>query len=378
MKVLKVKVNDSEKWIGGLYYKRNILFSLLQNPYICDNFEIQVHSSLRNLEYFRPFEHVVKLINNDEATNVRKVRSLIYSVKHFGMYEFPSSDKLYKKLFGIHPIQWIPDFQHNYYPEYFSREECSQRSKLYSRIQTKANPLVLSSVSCKRDFEKFYGKKNEVYVVPFVSYLQPEIKKMSNKVTLDILNKYDLKNHRYACICNQFWRHKNHIIVLDAIRKLSNKNKNFKFVFTGYQKDYRNPEYFETLTRLFEECDIKPYVIILGFIDRIEQIALMKHASFVIQPSLFEGWGTVVEDAKVLNKTILLSDIPVHREQMNSKCKLFDPNNSDELAGLISEEIIIPHVDDITFGLEDMYKRAKEYSKGFEQLLRDQEAKKYE
>ena len=83
----------------------------------------------------------------------------------------------------------------------------------------------------------------------------------------------------------------------------------------------------------------------------------------------------MVEDAKVLDKTILLSDIPVHREQMNEKCILFDPHNTEELAELIQKECHKVHNDNIEKGIEDMKKRALEYSKGFEQLLRDREMK---
>ena len=36
----------------------------------------------------------------------------------------------------------------------------------------------------------------------------------------------------------------------------------------------------------------------------------------VAQPSLFEGWSTIVEDAKTLGKPIFVSDLPVHREQL--------------------------------------------------------------
>jgi glycosyltransferase involved in cell wall biosynthesis len=109
--------------------------------------------------------------------------------------------------------------------------------------------------------------------------------------------------------------------------------------------------------------------MVLGFIDRTEQLVIMKNSEYVIQPSLFEGWGTVVEDAKVLDKTILLSDIPVHREQMNEKCILFDPYDPVELAELIAIETKKEHHDDIKKGLEDMHARAKEYSKGFQRLL---------
>ena len=34
----------------------------------------------------------------------------------------------------------------------------------------------------------------------------------------------------------------------------------------------------------------------------MDQLRLMKESLGVIQPSLFEGWSTVIEDAKALNK----------------------------------------------------------------------------
>ena len=47
---------------------------------------------------------------------------------------------------------------------------------------------------------------------------------------------------------------------------------------------------------------------LLGFVERTEQLCIMKNAAFIVQPSLCEGWGTVLEDAKVLDKAVLLSD----------------------------------------------------------------------
>ena len=193
----------------------------------------------------------------------------------------------------------------------------------------------------------------------------------------EILNKYKLEKRKYIYVANQFWKHKNHIVVLEAIKRLveSTRNTFDMVVFTGRLRDPRNPEYIESITKYFEDEILKVHLSNLGFIDRTEQIAIMKNAAFVIQPSLFEGWGTVVEDAKVLDKTILLSDIPVHREQMNEKCILFDPHDPAALADLMYAESQKEHHDDVEKGIADMYTRAKEYSKGFEQLLKDLENK---
>ncbi|MEZ4901449.1 MAG: hypothetical protein R2822_06650 [Spirosomataceae bacterium] len=66
-------------------------------------------------------------------------------------------------------------------------------------------------------------------------------------------------------------------------------------------------------------------------IPRAHQLGLMKHALAVIQPSKFEGWSTVVEDAKSLQKQILLSRIPVHVEQMGDRAYYFEADEADEL-----------------------------------------------
>ena len=55
----------------------------------------------------------------------------------------------------------------------------------------------------------------------------------------------------------------------------------------------------------------------------------------VLQPSLFEGWSTSVEEAKSLGKPVLLSDIEVHREQVLSPESFFQPHDVTGLANLI-------------------------------------------
>lgn len=103
--------------------------------------------------------------------------------------------------------------------------------------------------------------------------------------------------------------------------------------------------------------------------DRTEQLCIMKNAKFLVQPSLCEGWGTVLEDAKVLDKTVLLSDIPVHQEQKNAKCRLFDPHNPVELANLMIETAALDTTEDIEAGIANMYREAKEYSKALERVF---------
>ena len=60
----------------------------------------------------------------------------------------------------------------------------------------------------------------------------------------------------------------------------------------------------------------------------------------IIQPSYFEGWSTVVEDAKAMNQFVIASDIAVHKEQLKVNYCLFDPKNDQELAEKIEQRLV--------------------------------------
>jgi hypothetical protein len=83
---------------------------------------------------------------------------------------------------------------------------------------------------------------------------------------------------------------------------------------------------------------------VLGLIPRSDQIQLMRGATAVVQPSLFEGWSTVVEDARCLGKRLFVSDIAVHREQDPPAAVFFNPWEPEALANALAKEwAALPH-----------------------------------
>ena len=360
-------LRSNSGWIGGLYYIRNIAYQLSVSKEILSKYKIVIFTYQKNENVFSDLSEGLSVVTVPDKRK-GKMWTILYFLLHRVDFAFPIGKGLGK--FGFKPIRWIPDFQHNHYPNMFSEEECAERSGIYQKYAQESEPLVLSSEDSKHDLQTFYKCENpNVKVVHFVSYIEPMIRKMNKEN--ETLKKYELDGRKYVCVMNQFWQHKNHLIILDAMKLLfaDNADMDLLFVFTGQLEDYRSPEYIEKLKQLFELESIKEHSKMLGFISREDQLVIMKNAEFLIQPSLFEGWGTVVEDAKVLDKTILLSDIPVHREQMTEKCTLFDPRDADSLAKIIREEYHKEHVDDIEHGIDDMKKRAKEYAIAFEALL---------
>ncbi|HLB17169.1 MAG TPA: glycosyltransferase, partial [Burkholderiales bacterium] len=70
----------------------------------------------------------------------------------------------------------------------------------------------------------------------------------------------------------------------------------------------------------------------LGTLPYADLATLMRGSVALVNPSLFEGWSTTVEEAKSLGKRIVLSNLPVHREQAPVRGVFFDPRNPEELA----------------------------------------------
>ena len=324
---------------------------LFKNNKINDSTKIYIMVRKENSEMFNTFlkyENVKIIIRNKNSFNtiLKKITNKLINkpldlqiylkTKKFNIdYIYPVNS--YPYLFLKNKcVYWIPDFQHIHLPEMFSKNEIKLRNKVFKYIAKKHENLILSSKDAFEDYKSLYPNNVEnICILSFESYITDDMKNINNAFIEYTINKYELQRE-FLLLPNQFWKHKNHITVFKAIDYLVNiKGKNICLVCTGNTDDYRNKNYFIKLLRFIKENNLQNNIKILGFISRKEQLALMKGSKAVIQPSLFEGWGTVVEDAKALDKKIVMSDINVHYEQKNGKCIIFKKYDSLELANII-------------------------------------------
>ena len=125
--------------------------------------------------------------------------------------------------------------------------------------------------------------------------------------------------------------HKNHLFLFKAFKIAKEKGLDMQLVCSGKLSDYRNKEYGQKLLSYIKDERLDKDILLLGFVERTEQLCLMKNSYAIVQPSLFEGWSTVVEDAKSLNKFIFLSNLNVHLEQNPQNVAYFDPRDEDDL-----------------------------------------------
>ena len=341
--IIGIPFNYSDDWIGGVYYIFNTVNSLirLENSDYRIEFLIDKFEDLKYLEnniIYKDWSY--RFFSNGKISRIEKILFRLFKIKPL---LFSKIDFLYvfnhKSSFNFFPaekiVYWIGDLQNRFYPEYFDNNSLKKRLVFQDYIGSKANSIIATSNAMKNEFEKFYPEtKAKINVVPF-SVLVSEINEIDN-LNVDILEKYKISS-KYYYTPNQFWAHKNHIFLIQTFLRLTKNRPKAILVFTGKEFDRRNPKYFESIKKLVDDLCLTDNIKFLGFISRIDQLCLLKKAHAIIQPSKYEGWSTVVEDAKILGKTVLVSDIPVHREQLDQKGIYFDLNDSDELYKLMLE-----------------------------------------
>jgi glycosyltransferase involved in cell wall biosynthesis len=346
-RTLALPLNVSEQWIAGAYYIFNIIKALnclddRQKPFIIILAPNENSFELAKKETLYPYIGYAKTgyANNTIQGFFNRVSSKLLKKRFFTRKINVQIDVLYpawqgNKVTNVkRKIFWIPDFQEHYLPAFFSQEEITGRKKTQRYIADKADHLILSSKDARKDFEKFYADyKCRVDVLPFAVSNRFE----EEKDIQQILEKYKI-SAAYIFIANQMWMHKNNLCVLEAVKILKDQGVELMFVFSGSTNDYRSEGYFQTVLEKVKELGIENNVKFLGFIQRDDQLMLMKHAMFLLQPSLFEGWSTVVEDAKSLNQHIIVSDLEVHKEQLETYPHLmFNRNSSASLANRIKD-----------------------------------------
>jgi glycosyltransferase involved in cell wall biosynthesis len=243
-----------------------------------------------------------------------------------------ASASWYGWRFPLPEIAWLPDFQHRRLPEMFGWQAWARREVGFRAQIASASVIMLSSESARRDCEELYpSSRGRTQVVSFA--VEPGEEAFAVSVS-DVRARYGLSNPYYY-IPNQFWRHKNHALIIEALRNLHDRNIFVSVVASGALTDPRHPRLFQDLVEHARKLGLADHFRFLRFVRRADLYALMRGAIAVVNPSLIEGWSTTVEEAKAIGVPLILSDIAVHREQAGDEATYFDPHSVQNAAAVL-------------------------------------------
>jgi len=351
-------------WLGGISYYRNLIGAIYANPerivepviitgYDSDNIFPQGMPAVQvikdhSLDSKPPFAVLRIILKRLLRRDIFLEKHLSHLVKIHDISVLSHFGSLGRRS-PIPTIGWIPDFQHRYLPGFFTRSEISGRDKIFRILCAECTRVIFSSNTAKNDAEKIYPEYKEKYrVLHFVTAAMD----LSQLPDFSLLQeKYQLKSP-YFVVPNQFWAHKNHTVILAALKRLKQKDDSIMVIATGNTTDYRHPDFFTGIQKTIREYGISENFIVAGIVPYAELLQLMIHSAAVINPSLFEGWSTTVEEAKALDLKIILSDIPVHREQNPDRSIFFNARDPEQLAIILLETVRNTHTGKKTEHLE--------------------------
>jgi glycosyltransferase involved in cell wall biosynthesis len=141
-----------------------------------------------------------------------------------------------------------------------------------------------------------------------------------------ILDDTELEERRYLLAVNAMNTRKNLRAVVEAIKLM--RPVDFKVVVTGSNND-----------RVFrkEKLVLTEEFFRVGHVSDSRLRSLYSHASALIYPSLYEGFGLPSLEAMTCGCPALVSDIPAHRETCGDAAYYCDPNNGSDIAEKIKD-----------------------------------------
>lgn len=348
--------NFSPKWMGGVVYVINLIKTLnflddVEKPEII----LFYRSDLKNFAdeiyypYFKTVEWQFPSVYQGYLKSFIFRRNVFVDdiLKQFdldGLYpfnDFPVKVKTKTKI-----VSWYADLQHNYYPEFFTRRKIIERNARIRLMLMNSQNIIVSSKAVEHDFQKFYpqSKRIKTNIFHFVSVIDD----FGELNFSSLQEKYRLPE-KYFMISNQFHRHKNHKVLLTALVRLKKRGVGIHLAMTGRFPDASLSPYMQELHQIIDEHNLNSQISFLGVIPRNEQLFLMKHSQAVLQPSLFEGWSTVIEDAKSLQVPVIASEIPVNIEQLGSDGNFFEPDDDKKLSEILCN-FPLRNLNDVFYG----------------------------
>lgn len=222
-----------------------------------------------------------------------------------------------------------PDF-----PEVTAFGEANQREYFYVNTCRFATLVLVDSEIGKADLLRFYGNLIDQDRIRILPYYPPiEARPLPSAQDLArVRGKYDLPQ-RYFFYPAQFWPHKNHASILQALKLIADQTKEkVPIVFCGAYWTYVMATNFKELMARAQQLGIADRVRYLGSVPDEDMAALYTLSAGLVMPTFFGPTNIPPLEAWHFGRPVITSDIRGHREQIGDAGLLVDPRAPQALA----------------------------------------------
>jgi glycosyltransferase involved in cell wall biosynthesis len=266
----------------------------------------------------------------------------------------------------------IYDWQHRVYPQFFESVEVQHRDQMLSQVCKYSSAIATISDFSKMDTISLGGAPHSRVKTIYLK-MSGRAKKANNG-DISILNNLGLTPKEYFIYPANFWKHKNHEMLLTAFGLARDKGMpvNIKLVCTGAPGERR-----DFLLKAIKKMGFEGQIILPGYVSNQDLATLMFNSSGLIFPSLYEGFGLPPIEAMSLGVPVACSDSGSLPEVVGNAAIIFNPTKPEEIANAMSELILETPKRERFLALgkqrasqfEDTSSMAREYWTLFEQAL---------
>lgn len=228
---------------------------------------------------------------------------------------------------GIPAVCTIYDLQYKTYPEFFSIAEVAHRDATFIEACRRATALAAIS-DYSRDSAIAHGSLDQ-------ERIRTIHLRMAQRIASGVPNddgallRHALAPRRYLIYPANFWKHKNHEMLLTSfgIACSDGLPVDIKLVCTGAPGARQ-----EWLASAAFGMNLADRVVFPGFLPNAELAALMANCSGMVFPSLYEGFGLPVIEAMAAGVPVACSNSTSLPEVAADAAILFDPRVPTQIA----------------------------------------------
>jgi glycosyltransferase involved in cell wall biosynthesis len=221
----------------------------------------------------------------------------------------------------------IYDLQYKTYPDFFAPEDVAHRGRTFTEAARRSTVLVAIS-DYSRDVAIAEGKLDPAHIRTI--HLHISRHSLGNAARDEtILGRLQLVAGRYLIYPANFWKHKNHEMLLTAfgIARQGGLADDIRLVCTGAPGARQ-----QWLKQATHSLGLEKHVLFPGYLANAELLALMTNSAGVMFPSLYEGFGLPVIEAMATGIPVACSNITSLPEVAGGAAILFDPRIPEQIA----------------------------------------------
>jgi glycosyltransferase involved in cell wall biosynthesis len=236
-------------------------------------------------------------------------------------------------LQNLNFISTVWDLDHRDTPEFPEVREYSlfhKREHYYKNCLSSAILVITASEELNdRLFNRYGIDRERMLSIPFAS--SPFMNDEFSRDKEQVLQKYDLKEG-YFFYPAQFWSHKNHIRILEALVVLKEQKTHSEVVFAG--GDQGNLAHIE---HFINQHNLSENVKLIGFVDPEDMRGLYENCKGLVMPTYFGPTNLPPIEAWSIGKPAICSE--TMKGQVEDAAILVNPDSKEELVNAMKKLI---------------------------------------